>query len=147
MDLGTITFTLSPLPFGVLPFGHFRAGQVGNRAAYLSPLPFGVLPFGHPVAPLVPLVPLVPVSIAFRRSALRPQGDREEYRESLERVSIAFRRSALRPLRLPNCLADRGRRAVQVGTTAMSHFGSRWWLPVREVKLHKELRYGKLKFS
>ena len=99
-------------------------GSIGLSALICSivfPLPFGVLSPGHVV------------------SWQHVNGSRQ--------VTIAYRRSVPRSLRLPNCLAGRGRRAVQVTTAAMSQLGSRWSLPVRGDKLHKELRCGKLKFS
>ena len=37
----------SPLPFGVLPFGHFIDLAESTLKQCQSPLPFGVLPFGH----------------------------------------------------------------------------------------------------
>ena len=63
--------SLSPLPFGVLPFGHHPRPTSRTTARRSSPLPFGVLPFGH-VQVLPGGYSRVGVSIAFRRSALRP---------------------------------------------------------------------------
>ena len=118
-----VAIAVSPLPFGVLPFGHikmtadeteygqtvsiaFRRSALRPRRAATSParrrpsspLPFGVLPFGHErrrgAHQRCPAV-----SIAFRRSALRPPVQRRTDLSSAIHVSIAFRRSALRPQR------------------------------------------------
>ena len=84
-----------------------------------SPLPFGVLPPGF--KSLLQVTP------------------------TLDPVSIAFRRSAPWLLRLPNCLAGRGRGAIQVMTAGAGRFGSCWPLAFCEDKLHKVLGFGKLK--
>ena len=77
-----------------------------------------------------------------------PPGYLHQYRPDFERinVSIAFRRSAPRLLRLPNCLAGRGRRAVQVTTAIADRYGLRWPLTFRGDNIHKVLRFGELKF-
>ena len=161
----------SPLPFGVLSPGHVVRLIKRGGGFSPSPLPFGVLSPGHalrrknrqfwPTRVTIAFRRSVPrpppcqlgcagyrsnVTIAFRRSVPRPHWAHVGWCGPHGNVTIAFRRSVPRPRRLPNCMAGRGRRAVQVTTAAASQFGSRWSLPVRRVKLHKVLRYGKLKF-
>ena len=45
--IGVPLSIMSPLPFGVLPFGHGDSSFSVEVPDELSPLPFGVLPFGH----------------------------------------------------------------------------------------------------